>query len=103
MTTVLLRKKIREGKCSYRKKVEDLQQQNNVSDVWRGLNTISGHKDPKLELKNDQEWVNDLNTLVKPALLRENLEQTGLHRHLTMWLLHYLSNRPQFEDRSWCV
>ncbi|KAI5104598.1 hypothetical protein C0J45_6224 [Silurus meridionalis] len=39
-----LRKKIREGKPCYRRKMEDQLQQNNVSGVWKGLKTITGYK-----------------------------------------------------------
>ena len=39
-----LRRKIREGKNVYRRKMEEQLQQNNVSRIWRGLKTISGHK-----------------------------------------------------------
>ena len=38
-----LRWKIREGKNTYRKRMEDQLQQKNVCGVWRGLKTISGH------------------------------------------------------------
>lgn len=44
--------------------MENLLQQNHVSGVWRSLATFSGHQDPKIEVKSDQEWVTDLNTLV---------------------------------------
>ncbi|KAI5095207.1 hypothetical protein C0J45_15282 [Silurus meridionalis] len=40
-----LRKKIREGKAYYRRKMEDQLQQNQVSGVWKGLKTITGHKE----------------------------------------------------------
>ncbi|KAL4004522.1 MFS transporter (thymic stromal cotransporter) [Sarotherodon galilaeus] len=39
-----LRGLIRNGKDSYRQKMENQLQQNNVGEVWRGLRTISGHK-----------------------------------------------------------
>lgn len=52
-----LRRKIRKEKCSYRKKMEDQLLQINVSGVWRGVKTTSGHKNAKTELKRDQEWV----------------------------------------------
>lgn len=100
MRTVQLRKNIKEGKCTHRKTMEDLLQQNNASGVWSGLNAISGHKHPKIELKSDREWVIDVKTLVKPMLLREKLEQTALQHHFTMLLLGYLSNRLQFENRD---
>ncbi|XP_076828120.1 uncharacterized protein LOC143474522 [Brachyhypopomus gauderio] len=45
-----LRRKIREGKTIYRRKMEDQLQQNNVSRVWNSLNTTSGHK------KSDSQW-----------------------------------------------
>ena len=45
-----LRRKIREGKDSYRRKMEDQLQQNNVSGVWRGLKTISGTRRQTLRL-----------------------------------------------------
>ena len=41
-----LRKKIREGKNSYRRKMEDQLQQRNVSGVWKSLKTISGQRKP---------------------------------------------------------
>ena len=45
-----LRREIREGRCSYRRKMEDQLQQNNVSGVWRGLKTISGTRRQTLRL-----------------------------------------------------
>ncbi|XP_062863986.1 tyrosine-protein kinase receptor [Trichomycterus rosablanca] len=56
-----LRRKIREGKAGYRKKLEEELQQNNVSGVWKGLKTISGHKKPDSQVVGDQKWVNELN------------------------------------------
>ncbi|KAI4903434.1 hypothetical protein NFI96_017561, partial [Prochilodus magdalenae] len=55
-----LRRKIWEGKASYRKLEEQLQR-NNVSGVWKGLKTISGHKKPDSQVVGDQKWVNELN------------------------------------------
>ncbi len=40
-----LRRRIRERKDSYRRKMED-QLQWNISEVWRGLKTIPGHREP---------------------------------------------------------
>jgi len=57
----LLRRKIRKGKNSYRKKMEDQLQQKNTSGVWRGLKTISGFKKPDSQAVEDQKWANDLN------------------------------------------
>ncbi|XP_073727635.1 uncharacterized protein [Misgurnus anguillicaudatus] len=56
-----LRRKIREGKACYRRKMEDQLQQNNVSDVWKGLKTITGHKESNSQVEGDLKWVNDLN------------------------------------------
>nr|XP_057907087.1 uncharacterized protein LOC131104187 [Doryrhamphus excisus] len=56
-----LRRKIREGKDCYRKKMEEQLQQNNVRGVWRGLKTISGHKGPDSQAAGDQVKANDLN------------------------------------------
>ena len=58
-----LKKKIKEGKASYRTKMENLLQQNSAREVWRGLKTISGHsrghgRGPEA---GDQEWANELN------------------------------------------
>ena len=39
-----LRKKIREGKNSYRRKMEDQLQRRNVIGVWKSLKTISGQR-----------------------------------------------------------
>ncbi|KAI5095921.1 hypothetical protein C0J45_14351 [Silurus meridionalis] len=49
-----LRKKIREGKACYRRKMEEQLQQNNVSGVWKGLKTITGHKEPSSQAVGDQ-------------------------------------------------
>ena len=43
------RKKIREGKNSYRRKMEDQLQQRNISGVWKSLKTISGLQTPRLQ------------------------------------------------------
>ncbi|KAI4903430.1 hypothetical protein NFI96_002603 [Prochilodus magdalenae] len=56
-----LKGKIREGKASYRRKLEEQLQRNNVSRVWKGLKTISGHKKPDSQVVGDQKWVNELN------------------------------------------
>lgn len=58
-----LKKKIREGKASYRAKMENLLQQNNARGVWRGLKTISGHGSGHEggAAAGDQEWANELN------------------------------------------
>ena len=56
-----LRRKIREGKSSYRRKMEDQLPNKNVMGVWRNwLNTISGYKGPTSEPVGDLQWVNDL-------------------------------------------
>ncbi|XP_049901791.1 uncharacterized protein LOC126391221 [Epinephelus moara] len=41
--------------------MEEQLQQSDVSGVWRGLKTISGHKQPDSQARGDQKWVNDLN------------------------------------------
>ncbi|KAM9812661.1 uncharacterized protein ACBT44_011751 isoform 1-T1 [Syngnathus typhle] len=56
-----LRKKIREGKSNYRRRMEDQLQRDDISGVWRSLNTISGRSNSRPALDRDQEWVNDLN------------------------------------------
>ena len=56
-----LRRKIREGKGSYGRRMEEQLQQCNVSAVWRNLKTISGHNNSRPELARDQEWMNNLN------------------------------------------
>lgn len=56
-----LRRRIREGKDCYRRKMEDELQSNNISEVWRGLKTISGHRGEVSQVTGDQGWVNDLN------------------------------------------
>ncbi|KAI4894000.1 hypothetical protein NFI96_013038, partial [Prochilodus magdalenae] len=48
-----LRRKIREGKTSYRRKMEAQLQQNNVSGVWNSLKTISGHKKPDSQVRSE--------------------------------------------------
>ncbi|KAI3366149.1 hypothetical protein L3Q82_009973 [Scortum barcoo] len=56
-----LRRMIRKGKNSYRRKMEHQLQQNNICGVWKGLKTISGFKEPKSQPVGDQGWANDLN------------------------------------------
>uniref|UniRef100_A0A3P9LKD5 Reverse transcriptase domain-containing protein n=1 Tax=Oryzias latipes TaxID=8090 RepID=A0A3P9LKD5_ORYLA len=56
-----LRRNIRQGKMSYKRKLEEKLQQNNVSGVWRGLRTITGYNEPSTQAEGDQTWVNDLN------------------------------------------
>lgn len=60
-----LRRKTREGKSNYRRRMEEQLQQSSVSGVWRSLNTISGHNNNRTEMDRDQEWVNDLNRFFK--------------------------------------
>ncbi|KAI3376224.1 hypothetical protein L3Q82_016727 [Scortum barcoo] len=58
-----LKRKIKECKASYRRKMEDHLQQNNAREVWRGLQAISGQG--KNERRNpepgDRDWANKLN------------------------------------------
>ncbi|KAI3366540.1 hypothetical protein L3Q82_000672 [Scortum barcoo] len=49
-----LRRMIRKGKNSYRRKMEHQLQQNNICGVWKGLKTISGFKEPKSQPVGDQ-------------------------------------------------
>lgn len=56
-----LRRRIREGKRSYRKRMEEQLLQNNARGVWRGLKTISGHEQPKTRTGGDLQWANELN------------------------------------------
>uniref|UniRef100_A0A669DTM0 Reverse transcriptase domain-containing protein n=1 Tax=Oreochromis niloticus TaxID=8128 RepID=A0A669DTM0_ORENI len=56
-----LRGLIRNGKDSYRQKMENQLQQNNVGEVWRGLRTISGHKHQNSLPGRDVRWANELN------------------------------------------
>jgi len=56
-----LRKRIREGKCSYKRKMEDQLQNNDVRRVWRTLNTISGYKVTTPQIEVAHQWLNDLN------------------------------------------
>ncbi|KAL7402723.1 hypothetical protein ABVT39_018937 [Epinephelus coioides] len=51
-----LRRNIRRGKEGYKKKMEEQLQQSDVSGVWRGLKTISGHKQPDSQARGDQQW-----------------------------------------------
>ncbi|KAI3372209.1 hypothetical protein L3Q82_007061 [Scortum barcoo] len=58
-----LKRKIKECKASYRRKMEDHLQQNNAREVWRGLQAKSGQG--KNERRNpepgDRDWANKLN------------------------------------------
>ena len=56
-----LRRKIREGKNSYRRKMENQLQQRNISGVRKSLKTISGQRTPDSQAAGDQTWVNDMN------------------------------------------
>ena len=58
-----MKREIRRGKDTYRRKLEERLQQNNVRDAWRGLEKISGHnkssgRGPE---SGDLEWANELN------------------------------------------
>ncbi|TWW59863.1 hypothetical protein D4764_06G0013930 [Takifugu flavidus] len=56
-----LRRKIRQEKDNYRRKMENQLQQNNICGVWKGLKTISGFKEQKSQPVSDRGWANDLN------------------------------------------
>ena len=58
-----LKRKIRECKASYRRKMEDQLQNNNVREVWRGLQTISGQGKGKKgdPVPGERDWANQLN------------------------------------------
>lgn len=68
-----LRRKIREGKSSYRRKTEEHLQQKDVSGVWRSLKTMAELDNSRPELTRDQEGVNDQSTLPLTNLLCRNL------------------------------
>lgn len=58
-----LKRKIREGKVSYKRRIEQKLQQNNVRDVWRSMNVISGRSTlggAQSEMSN-QKWADELN------------------------------------------
>lgn len=59
---IRLRRKIREGKKTYRTKLENQLQASNVTGVWRGLKTISGHNSPKTLTEKDKDWADELNS-----------------------------------------
>ncbi|XP_019751973.1 uncharacterized protein LOC109531879 [Hippocampus comes] len=64
---IRLRRKIREGKKTYRRKLEDQLQASNVTGVWRGLKTISGHNNsPKTLTEKDKDWADELNRFFNP-------------------------------------
>ena len=54
----ILRRKVSEGKNSYRRKMENQLQQRNVSGVWKSLKTISGQRTPDSQAVGDEMWVN---------------------------------------------
>ncbi|TWW54569.1 RNA-directed DNA polymerase from mobile element jockey [Takifugu flavidus] len=49
-----LRRKIRQEKDNYRRKMENQLQQNNICGVWKGLKTISGFKEQKSQPVGDR-------------------------------------------------
>jgi len=51
-----LRRNIKQGKEGYKKKMEEQLQQSDVSGVWKGMKTISGHKQPDSQARGDQKW-----------------------------------------------
>ncbi|RXN29760.1 RNA-directed DNA polymerase from mobile element jockey [Labeo rohita] len=58
-----LKYNIRRCKASYKKKLEQGMEQNNIREVWRGLKHISGHgkSGDVLQVIGDQAWANELN------------------------------------------
>ena len=73
-----LRRKIREGKNNYRRKMENQLQQRNLNGVWESLNPISGQRTPDSQAAGDQTWVNDRN------LFCNKFDQTSFIHHLTV-------------------
>uniref|UniRef100_A0AAQ6IRP3 Reverse transcriptase domain-containing protein n=1 Tax=Anabas testudineus TaxID=64144 RepID=A0AAQ6IRP3_ANATE len=57
----LLSVRIREGKETYRKKLEQNLQQNNTREVWRGMRTITGYKSSSQETGGTVDRANELN------------------------------------------
>jgi len=59
----LLKVKIREGKESYKSKMEQKLQQKNTREVWKDLNMMSGHENKvrRYTSSSDQTWVDELN------------------------------------------
>ena len=58
-----LKGEIRRGKDIYRRKLEQSLEQNNIRDVWRGVNTITGRTTTRgtEQGPKDQQWANELN------------------------------------------
>lgn len=58
-----MRREIRRGKDTYRRKLEERLQRNNAREVWRGLKNISGHSKTGSSgpEARDREWANKLN------------------------------------------
>ncbi|TWW59246.1 hypothetical protein D4764_06G0007760, partial [Takifugu flavidus] len=54
-----LRRKIRQEKNNYRRKMENQLQQNNICGVWKGLKTISGFKEQKSQPVGDRGSITD--------------------------------------------
>lgn len=40
---------------------------------------------------------------IQPALLKNKLEDAGLHKSMVSWLMDFLSNRPQYVRMQDCV
>ncbi|TWW54691.1 hypothetical protein D4764_0239290, partial [Takifugu flavidus] len=85
-----LRRKIRQEKDNYRRKMENQLQQNNICGVWKGLKTISGFKEQK-----SQPVVSSAATpatvcapnrlfFLSPLPLSHELQPTH-SRHFTLW------------------
>ena len=56
-----LRRKIRQGKASYRWKLSRQLQQRDIKAVWSSMKTMSGFKAASTQVTGDSKWLNDLN------------------------------------------
>ncbi|XP_056887462.1 polyhomeotic-like protein 2b isoform X4 [Takifugu flavidus] len=66
-----LRRKIRQEKDNYRRKMENQLQQNNICGVWKGLKTISGFKEQKSQPVGDRAY-----TQIQPnSLVQQHKQQ----------------------------
>ena len=96
--------KIREGKASYRKKMEEQLQKNNVSGVWKSLKTISGHKKPNNQAVGEQKWVNNLKIFFNRLVISPPPTQLSLLQPLSSALpVYHPATSPTFTPLSTTV
>lgn len=91
-----LKRKLREGKDSYRQKLEDKLKRNKVKEVWRGMREITGLQQPGRVIGSDPGMVDELNQFLTGSMWNL-LQHTIIHTPtgiLWSWMQQLSAHTP---------